>query len=265
MSEGHLAGRRVGISISGSSNLRELGFGQEHVDDVMIELTRYLMVAGATVVYGGDLRQGGFTELLIEVVARHISPVDKAVRFENFLAWPVHANMPHRDLAEQRALFAPAGDLFCMTSSGERMSQAERAAFDRVQVDEAEWGPALTATREALAKRCDARIVVGGATENYRGTMPGVAEEALLSVKAGKPTYVVGCLGGCALDIAVEAGLGKSPLPPGKAWPGRELFTARGGLFNTGLASADAAALASVPHGTDMLVLLLKGLNSALL
>lgn len=264
MSQDYLAGLRVGISVSNSANMGELGFGQEHVDDVMVELTRYLMAAGATVVYGGDLRQGGFTELLIEVVARHVAEDDATVRFENFMAWPVHAIIPYLDLVNLIELFAPSGKLVCLTPAGDEMPMAERAKFDRLEIGEDEWGSSLTAMRRMLAARCDARVVAGGATVKYRGAMPGVAEEAFLSVEAGKPTYVTGCLGGCALDIAVEAGLGTSPLAPSPVWPGRALFSARAGEFNRGLAPLDAAALASVPHSTDMLVLLFKGLNAAL-
>lgn len=264
MSQEYLAGCRVGMSVSASANLGELGFGPEHVEDVMVELTRYLMAAGATVVYGSDLRQGGFTELLMEVVARHVAPEDSSVRFENFLAWPVHAVTPFADLARLTELFAPSGRLVCLTADGDEMTMSERATFDRRDVSDEEWGPALTAMRRMLATRCDARIVAGGATAKYRGTMPGVAEEAILSVNACKPTYVVGSLGGCALDIAVETGLGSSPLSPSLAWPGRDLFSARAEAFNPGLEPSDASALASVPHSTDMLVLLFKGMYAEL-
>lgn len=264
MNGGYLSGRSIGVSISASANLAELGFGPEHVDDVMVELTRYLVAAGATVIYGGDLRQGGFTELLMEVVARHVAPHDRTVRFENYLAWPVHAAMPYLELAELAELFSPSGKLVCLTAGGDEMPMAERATFDHLAVGYDEWGPALTAMRRVLAKRCDVRIVAGGATVKFRGTMPGVAEEAILSVEAGKPTYVVGSLGGCALDIAVEAGLGNSPLPYREAWPGRSRFGALLGTFNPGLGPSEAAALASVPHSTDMLVLLFKGLNAEL-
>ena len=243
MSRSYLSGRAVGLSVSASGNLAELGFGREHVDDVLVELTRYLVAAGATVVYGGDLRQGGFTELLMEVVARHVEEHDSMVRFENYLAWPVHAAMPYLELAELADLFTPSGRLVCLTSAGKEMPMPERAKFDRRDVGDDEWGPALTAMRQVLAERCDARIVAGGATAKFRGAMPGVAEEAILSVEAGKATYVVGSLGGCALDIAVEAGLGSSPLPSREAWPGRSRFGSMPAAFNPGLERAEAAAL----------------------
>ena len=47
---------RIGVSVSDSSNLARLGLAAEHVEDDMVEITRYLLAVGATVVYGGDLR-----------------------------------------------------------------------------------------------------------------------------------------------------------------------------------------------------------------
>jgi hypothetical protein len=47
-----------------------------------------------------------------------------------------------------------------------------------------------------------ARVIVGGhlgATGNgYLGRMPGVLEEALLSIRADRPVYIIGAFGGCA-------------------------------------------------------------------
>lgn len=262
MTERFLEGMRIGISVSDSVNLAQLGLGQEHVEDDLVEITRYLVASGATVVYGGDLRRNGFTDLLIEVVARHQARGDASIRFENFLAWPVHAAMDFGSLADTMSLFDPVGRLILLTEDGEEMDMGERRRFDRLEVPGEAWGPGLTAMREVLACRCDARIVAGGATTTFRGKIPGVAEEALLSVKAGKPTFVVGALGGCALDIGLRCGLASSPLGMSAEWPGQERFDDLAGDLNPGLSRQEAAALASPILGTEMLVLLLKGLHA---
>ena len=74
MMEQFLRDRRIGVSVSNSSNLAELGLIAEHVEDDLVEVTRYLVAAGATVVYGGDLRQGGFTGLLLRGRSTSSSP-----------------------------------------------------------------------------------------------------------------------------------------------------------------------------------------------
>jgi len=262
--EQFLKDRRIGVSVSNSGNLAALGLAPEHVEDDLVEITRYLVAAGAIVVYGGDLRQGGFTSLLLEVVARHQARDDASIRFENFLAWPVHAAVPFDDLAEIARSFQPVGRLILLGVDGTDLSFDERSRFDRVVIDNNAWGPALTAMRGTLAARCDARIVAGGQTKAFKGSMPGIAEETLLSLDAGKPTFVTGALGGCALDIGLRCGLATSPLGLSADWPGLDRFAGASSDLNPGLGRDEAAALASTILGTEMLVLLLKGLHASL-
>ena len=264
MMEQFLKDRRIGVSVSQSGNLAELGLVPDHVEDDLVEVTRYLVAAGATVIYGGDLRVGGFTGLLLEVVARHQSRGDTAIRFENFLAWPLHATIPFKELAVISDQFKPVGKLVLLAENGSVLSLEERSEFDKLDVvSENVWAPALTAMRNALAEHCDARIVAGGRTHNFKGSMPGIAEETLLSLKAGKPTFVTGALGGCALDIGLRCGLATSPLTLKADWPGLDQF-ANVSELNPGLETKEASALASTILGTEMLVLLLKGLKASL-
>src|SRR5215470_16444954 len=66
-----LEGWRIAVSISDSPDLASLGLGDRHLRDVMVEVARHLISAGAALVYGGDLRKKGYTELLFEVAARY--------------------------------------------------------------------------------------------------------------------------------------------------------------------------------------------------
>ena len=43
--------------------------------------------------------------------------------------------------------------------------------------------------REVMCGETDARILLGGKVEGYRGAMPGIAEEALLSFNAQQPVF----------------------------------------------------------------------------
>ncbi|MDE3745103.1 hypothetical protein [Methylobacterium radiotolerans] len=261
--EQFLRDRRIGVSVSNSNNLAALGLANEHVEDDLVEMTRYLVAAGATVVYGGDLRRSGFTGLLLEFIARHQPRGDESIRFENFLAWPVHATMPFDELVNTKRLFEPVGKLILLAEDGTELSLDKRRGFDRVDVAENVWAPALTAMRVALAFHCDARIVAGGATRDFKGAMPGIAEETILSLEAGKPTFVTGALGGCALDIGLRCGLAKAPVSISTNWPGLEQFTGVSPRLNPGLKPDEASALASNILGTEMLILLLKGLHAS--
>ena len=61
----------IAISISESHDMPALGLSDGHLRDAMAEIARHLLALGARLVYGGDLRQQGFSELLFELVSRH--------------------------------------------------------------------------------------------------------------------------------------------------------------------------------------------------
>jgi len=73
---------------------------------------------------------------------------------------------------------------------------------------------ALTQMRKIMTAATSARIVMGGKmgllnipTDHYQGNMPGVVEEALLTLEANKPIIVLGAFGGAARDIAIALDL----------------------------------------------------------
>lgn len=67
-----LSGKTIALSISESADLRALGFDEMHLRDALIEYTRQLLARAAVIVYGGDLRRGGFTQVLFDADERAI-------------------------------------------------------------------------------------------------------------------------------------------------------------------------------------------------
>jgi hypothetical protein len=59
------------------------------------------------------------------------------------------------------------------------------------------WARALTHMRERVTASTVARLCIGGVIEGYKGRLPGLVEEPLLSLRARKPLFLVGALGGC--------------------------------------------------------------------
>jgi SLOG cluster2/TIR domain len=112
-----LAGWRIGISISESENVARRGFGfprladekvapsSPHLRDSMTEFARFLLAAGATLAYGGDLRQGGFTRVLFELLAayRAMSGEDSPP-VQSWLAWPIHLDLTEEQQADWAGL-----------------------------------------------------------------------------------------------------------------------------------------------------------------
>ena len=57
----------VAVSISNSPDLGRLGYGQEHLHELMISVARTVLRLHANLAYGGDLRPDGFTATLFAI------------------------------------------------------------------------------------------------------------------------------------------------------------------------------------------------------
>ena len=92
--------------------------------------------------------------------------------------------------------------------------------------------------------------------------MPGVAEEALLSLRSSQPLFLIGGFGGCARDVAETLGL-VEPWPRSRSdWPGRRKFKEWNGKdLNNGLSPEENKALASTSYIRDAIMLILWGVN----
>ncbi len=268
MTKQEASGRPViAVSTSESPDMAALGLSHGHLRDAMVEIARHVLRFGSRIVYGGDLRQYGFSELLFEIVARHQPVVDNAevhVGVTNYLAWPVHILMPFEKLEEAAEALAGSAELVCLDMDGNRMTMQRRQQFESKHPTDAEWSIGLTTMRQLMLAETDARIVLGGRTEQYKGAMPGIGEEALLSLQAGQPLFVIGGFGGCARDIAESLGLAEQGMFDRRVWQGREAFDSfSANDLNNGLKVEDNATLAITTHIDQAIVLILRGLLKA--
>ncbi len=254
----------IAVSTSESSDMEVFGLSIDHLRDAMVEIARYVLRFGSCLVYGGDLRQHGFSELLFEIVARY-QPVsnddDGHAGVTNYLAWPVHIQMPFDELEETAENLNGSANLVCLDMEGEQMTMQQRKQLKTMKPTDAQWSEGLTAMRRHMLKQTKARIILGGRTEEYKGTMPGIGEEALLSLKARQPLFVIGGFGGCARDIAESLGLVKKRMFSQNVWTGLEEFENFSSIdLNNGLSAKENATLATTPHIDQAIVLILRGL-----
>ena len=87
-----IAGKRIALSMSESTDIVHYGMDGLHLDSAMAEISRYLLIKGATLVYGGHLGKKGYTEKLFELVRTHNNPESygSAVsRIVNVRGWPL--------------------------------------------------------------------------------------------------------------------------------------------------------------------------------
>ena len=122
-----------------------------------------------------------------------------------------------------------------------------------------ECSTATTATaystmRLFMAADEDARVVLGGKTHGYAGHFPGIAEETLYCLLAGKPVVGLRCFGGCADDVVQALLTGVHPDRP-EAGPGNGTvlgaLAAGAGVFRDALEQAGLAGVYAKVAASD--------------
>lgn len=198
--KGPLHGMSIAISVSESEELGQLGLSEQHLKDISIEIARYLIVNGATMLYGGDLRRGGFTELFSELSYQYKHLSDKAMRFINYIPFPTSRDISTRDevkfvknQVEVKRIVIPKrlGKI-----DTKKKYEPLNNLFDRYIISEC-----LADMRKIMAADSDARIILGGRQKGYLGYYPGIVEEAFYSLKKGKAVYLLGGFGGATKSI----------------------------------------------------------------
>ncbi len=204
-----LKGKTIGISISESDNLSELGYGVPHLKDAVIEIARYILASGGKLAYGGDMRQGGFTELIFDLLAYY--KADKILqpheRFYSYLAYPLSTTLTLEKQAELRQnvsfkIIPPPIDLQIANANEFLKPDSPENLYV--------WTRCLTKMREKMEAECNARIFIGGRTKGFKGKCAGILEELLIAIEHDHPVYLVGAFGGITKD-AIEALQGNKP------------------------------------------------------
>lgn len=197
-----LEGKNVAISISESPDSSTLGIGKAMFEDLSVELARHLLISGAHLVYGGDLRPGGFTELFKDLSYQYgIYEKDKSFNnyFTNYLAWPIYIGMTPASQAEYKAC---------------RVNCQKAEIPDTIPVDLRDlmvppttvenlyyWAESLKSMRQEMESHIDARIILGGRVTGFKGYMPGLYEEAINAAKANHPLFLLGGFGGASARL----------------------------------------------------------------
>ena len=201
---GILDGARIGISISNPDDdeLTDYGIGVRHLVELLQSVSMQLMLRGATLIYGGDLRKKdeyGFTEYLLdEACSLQEYFHGKIKKVENHLAWPLSLGREElwRWKSEYRSVIEPVP--YEISKRIPSCWELDPASFliPKEPKDFAAWSICLTEMREAsIAKSC-VRICAGGRTHGYKGMMPGVLEEILIAIRKKVPLLLIGGFGG---------------------------------------------------------------------
>jgi SLOG cluster2 len=204
-----LAGVLVGVSISDSPDLLSRGLDKLHQQHAFVEAVRHILAAGGSVAYGGDLRAGGYTEALFDLVRTYDLPGELGTeRVRSYLAWPLYDRLG----SEQQADLAEIATVVPVDPP-EEADDRDPVAFDQrgSVADRSIFASSLTQMREQLARDISAAVFVGGALTDFVGRYPGIAEEVALAMHHGRAVYLAGGFGGCVQRI-IEAVTGGDPV-----------------------------------------------------
>jgi hypothetical protein len=194
-----LAGKRIGISISDSPDLLKLGYSFMHLQDAAIEFARYLLVHGATLVYGGDLRKDGFTNLFSDLPKIYTRKESyNEYHFKNYFAWPIYLKLTKSnelDFKQKKAEIIKVPP-----PKSVKIDETIGIAPDTNE-NKSILAKSISYMRETMNDNCDARIFLGGQVQNFRGKYPGIFEEAYLALSKNIPVYFVGTYGGATKEI----------------------------------------------------------------
>lgn len=196
-----------------TEDLEMRGFGPEHLDLLAKRLCRRILRWKFGVSYGGILRDVSFLRTLCftaqamaseediiqsragarrDIVSFQpwpncVTAITSSVIAENFgLVRYVRVNLP-QSLLDQYASLKPSD----IRDSVNKALMAASLTELRKQMAVG----ALDVDKVSVEPHC-ARIVVGGKPKEWLGFLPGIAEEVLESLEAGRPVYLIGGYGG---------------------------------------------------------------------
>lgn len=203
-----LDNKKIGLSISATSDCELISKGIH--GDLLVrlsqELSRHLIARNAELIYGGDIRPGGFTQFIFEeAMALNARMNSDTIRVKNYIAWPIY-NSDSDSLKEWKCKYRNIAtminfpfpdDVRCLIPNGR-----ENAFLAPINAQNSYvWGRSLTNMRYKLIEDSDIRIAAGGTHVNYKGRMPGVLEEILITIKNNKPLFLLGGFGGVTSSV----------------------------------------------------------------
>ena len=192
-------GQNIAISISDSTEIENLGFSLAHQKNLITEITRFLIIHGSNLIYGGDLRQNGYTRLFSNLVHQYRPSKEVGkLFFRNYFSFPIHVNLKTTDILEFKkngvlpVTVEPPSDLDIDKSKFYKPEGNDNLFI---------WAESLTKMRVEMQSNTDARIFTGGSMSNFKGKYPGLLEESILALNNDIPVYFTGIFGGITSRI----------------------------------------------------------------
>jgi hypothetical protein len=224
-----IADNVIAFSISYQrENMLARGMGLEHLRELLIRLARPILRQGASLAYGGNWEdtEDNFIFPLLRLISAEqednsLGGPDSSLqigKLYNHSPWPWYLDITPKieaqwisccrivRITQQLAGFSDAEILpdananqkdsrmlfnKAITLSAMRRLMMQPMSIDIPDVPQPEQIPPVTA-----------RILLGGKADTYTGFLPGIFEEALVTLQLQRPIYILGGFGGAAEILA---------------------------------------------------------------
>lgn len=268
-----LSGVRLGISVSQSADLPRLGLLESHFRLALAEITRCVLVSGGRLAYGGHLDPGGYTAFMIHELERY-SRRDRPLRI--CLSWSEHRMLPLTRLAAEEKALGLYGEIVYLDPEGKATAaDTDRGEDPPAPLDADTTAQSLTGLRRYMTSHTQGRVFLGGKQEGFRGEMPGLLEEAIISLEQNQPIYLAAGLGGVTYDIAQALGVNSGewlPKPDNVPKPDERLMkglarlmetanATKGRSLDNGLTDVENRQLAACHRPSEIAALISLGLG----
>ena len=216
----------VGIS---SDKVDEIGLSSFHITDATRIISRALLASGANLVYSGipsisesTAEHENLLIFLFEMIKSYNRiGTTEFLPLQNHTSWPFWKNISDHWRAKNKE----ALDIIEHDPPPEA-SQFENNSIDEILLDDFGRllvGVSLSKMRNRIVKECEARIVIGGSTNNFNGFYPSIIEESVIAFRKNQPLYILGGFGGAAKDVT-RVLMGKSPKSFTTTWQKKKTF-----------------------------------------
>ena len=196
-------GFNLGVSVSESPDLAQLGLTETHLRMALGEVARATLIAHGRITYGGHLAPSGYTAFLVHECERYGS---RNRPFIGCVPLSVHSRLTTEEIRSHQRAVGLLGQYIYLDVDGEIIAEPDSRA-PQTALDRDTTVRSLTGLRKYVTGHTDGRLVLGGKRTEYEGRIPGVIEETILSIRAGKPIFVAGGFGGVAGDATAILGL----------------------------------------------------------
>jgi len=235
-----IANQLIGFSISYQrDNLLARGMGLEHLRELLLRLARPLLRQGASLAYGGHWKEteDNFTFDLLRLISAEqednsLAGPDTNLsigRLYNHSPWPDYLHVT----PSMEAQWIKSCRIVRITQKLAGIDDADIVpdAEAKRQLDRVLFNAAITlSAMRRLAMHgivvdtpdlptpepvppIAARVLLGGKVRGFSGFLPGLFEEALVTLESQRPLYVLGGFGGAG-EVLAKALLGKAAERP---------------------------------------------------